>query len=86
MRKIIVKRLIYSDGAGPDKIGGHDYDGRLSDANILGSVHEVGKTQWIGSYLWLMHGGRPIYRITVATFTQYQKSWYDILLDAVRRI
>ena len=86
MKKILVKRLIYSDGASPDRIGGHDYDGKLSDANILGAVHEVGKTQWIGQSLWLMKCGRPIYRITVATFTQYQKSWYDLILDAVKRI
>ena len=86
MKKIIVKRLIYTDGAGPDRIGGHDYDGKLSDANILGAIHEVGKTQWIGSSLWLMKNGRPIYRITVAPFTQYQKSWYDLLFDALRRI
>ena len=86
MRKIVVKRLVYSDGCSADRIGGHEYDGALTDANILGSVHELGKTQWIGQNLWLMRCGRPIYRITVATFTQYQKSWYDLVLDALRRI
>lgn len=86
MKKIQVKRLIYTDGASPDRIGEHDYDGALSDYNILCSVHEVGKTQWIGPSLWLMKNGRPIYRITVGTFTQYQKSWYNLLFDAVRRI
>ena len=86
MKKILIKRLIYSDGASPDRIGGHDYDGKLSDANILSSVHEIGKTQWIGSSLWLMKQGRPVYRITVATFTQYQKSWYDLLFDAIKRV
>ena len=86
MKKIIVKRLIYSDGAGSDFIGEHEYDGKLTDDNILGAIHEVGKTQWIGSSLWLIRYGRPMYRITVATFTQYQKSWYDLLLDALRRV
>lgn len=86
MKKIIIKRLIYSNGAGTDFIGEHEYDGKLSDANILGAIHEAGKTQWIGSGLWLMRNGRPVYRITVAAFTQYQKSWYDLLLDAVKRI
>lgn len=86
MKRILVKRLVYTNGTNPDIIGGHDYDGRLSDDNILGAIHEIGKTQWIGSSLWLMKCGRPVYRITVATFTQYQKSWYDLLLDAVRRI
>ena len=86
MKKIVVKRLIYTDGASPDRIGAHDYDGSLSDHNILCSVHELGKTQWIGSSLWLIKNGRPIYRITVEPFTQYQKSWYDLLLDMLRRI
>ena len=86
MKKVLVKRLVYIDGASPDRIGSHDYDGALSDHNILCSVHELGKTQWIGSSLWLMKNGKPIYRITVQPFVQYQKSWYDLLLDAVRRI
>lgn len=86
MKKVIVKRLVYTDGASAEKIGNHEYDGALSDHNILCSVHEVGKTQWIGSALWLMKNGKPIYRVTVATFTQYQKSWYDLILDALRRM
>ena len=86
MKKIMVKRLVYTDGAGPDRIGAHAYCGELSDMNILGSVHEIGKTQWIGENLWLMRNGHPIYKITVATFTQYEKSWYDLLFDALRRI
>lgn len=86
MKKVMVKRLVYTDGASPDRIGGHDYDGSLSDHNILCSVHEVGKTQWIGSSLWLMKNGRPIYRITVTTVTQYQKSWYNNLMDSIRRV
>lgn len=86
MKKVVVKRLVYTDGSSHDRIGGHEYDGSLSDYNILCSVHEVGKTQWIGSSLWLMKNGRPIYRITVEPFTQYQKSWYDLLFDALRRI
>ena len=86
MKKVLMKRLVYTDGASPDRIGGHDYDCSLSDHNILCSVHEMGKTQWIGSSLWLMKNGRPIYRITVESFTQYQKSWYDLLLDVLRRI
>ena len=86
MKKIIIKRLVYTDGVGADRIGAHDYDGALSDHNILCSVHELGKTEWIGASLWLMKNGRPVYRITVQPFYQYQKSWYDLLLDAVRRI
>lgn len=86
MRKVIVKRLAYSTGYGDIKYGAVEYDGSLSDENILGAVHEVGKTQWIGSNLWLMRGNIPLYKITVETFPQYTKSWYDYLLDAIRRI
>ena len=87
MKKIQIKRLIYtSDWTGEEFIGAIEYDRRLSDYNILGSIHEVGKTQWIGSNLWLMKDNIPCYKITVASFTQYIKSWYDWLLDAIRRI
>lgn len=86
MKKVIVKRLAYSMGYGDVKYGSVEYDGSLSDENILGAVHEVGKTQWIGSSLWLMRGNVPLYKITVETFPQYTKSWYDYLLDAIRRI
>ena len=86
MKKVIVKRLAYTIGYGDVKYGSVEYDGSLSDENILGAVHEVGKTQWIGSSLWLMRGNVPLYKITVETFPQYTKSWYDYLLDAIRRI
>ena len=86
MKKVIVKRLAYTMGYGDVKYGSVEYDGSLSDENILGAVHEVGKTQWIGSSLWLMRGNVPLYKITVETFPQYTKSWYDYLFDAIRRI
>ena len=86
MKKVIIKRLAYTMGYGDVKYGSVEYDGSLSDENILGAVHEVGKTQWIGSSLWLMRGNVPLYKITVETFPQYTKSWYDYLLDAIRRI
>lgn len=86
MKKVIVKRLVYSAGYGDVKYGGVEYDGSLSDDNILGAIHEVGKTQWIGSNLWLMSGNVPLYKITVEAFPQYTKSWFDYLIDAVRRI
>lgn len=87
MKKIQIKRLIYTSAwTGEEFVGAIEYDGRLSDYNILGSIHEIGKTQWIGSNLWLMKDNIPRYKITVASFTQYTKSWYDWLLDAIRRI
>lgn len=86
MKKIIVKRLVYTDAEGTQRIGSIEYNGELTTNQILGAVHEVGKTQWIGDSLWLMRHGRPLYHITVETFTQYQKSWFDLMIDALRRI
>lgn len=86
MKKTIVKRLMYTNGYGEEIIGSVEYDGNLDDWNILGAVHEVGKTKWIGESLWLLRDGIPKYRITVGTFPQYTKRWYELLLDAIRRI
>jgi len=87
MKKILIKRLVYTCGrTGEELIGANEYDGYLTDANILGSIHEVGKTVWIGQALWLLRDSVPTYRITVFPFYQYQKRWYELLLDAVRRI
>lgn len=86
MKKIMVKRLIYTNGNGISHIGGHEYDGRLTDDNILCAIHEVGKTTWIGPSLWTIRMGIPEYQITVGKFYQYQKRWFEILIDAVRRI
>jgi hypothetical protein len=45
-----VKRLIYSKlGCSEVIYGGVEYDGNLSDENILGSVHELGKTEWLAT-------------------------------------
>jgi len=86
MKKIMIKRLVYINGQGEQIIGGTEYDGRLTDENILGSIHEVGKTAWIGNNLWVLHAGKPIMRIEVMPFYQFEKRWYEILLDAIRRI
>lgn len=87
MKRITIKRLIYTCGdTGEEFIGANEYDGHLTDANILDSIHEVGKTAWVGDILWLLHDGVPTYRINVECFCQYTKSWFDLLLDAVRRI
>ena len=86
MKKIQIKRLVYINCYGEEYIGGSEYDSALTDNNILGSIHEVGKTTWIGDTLWLLCDGVPAYRITVQPFIQYQKRWYETVLDAVRRI
>jgi len=86
MKKITIKRVVYHDGNGKEIIGGKEYDGKLTNENILGALHEVGYTKWIGSNLWVMKNGIPVYRVTVEPFVQYQKSWYDLVLDAIRRV
>jgi len=86
MKKIQIKRIVYIDRYGKEYIDGEEYSGSLSDYNILCSRHEIGKTQWFGNDLWVMRNGAPSFHITVQPFIQYQKSWYDWLLDAVRRI
>lgn len=79
MKKIIVKRLVYTNGNGKVILGGIEYDKNLTDGNILNSIHEFGKTRWINNNLWLMHNGRPIYHVTVEPFIKYKKSWYDYI-------
>lgn len=86
MKKVIIKRLIYSDGQGNTMIGSEEYCGSLTDYNILGSIHEIGKTAWIGNTLWALNAGEPAWKITVERFYQYQKRWYELILDAIRRI
>ena len=89
MRKVKVKRLVYNHlGTGEVHYGGSEYDGNLTDENILGALFTIGKHEWhpgmVGIYQ-LNANGELAYRITVATFYQYQKSWYDLLFDKIRR-
>ena len=87
MKRIKVKRLIFTDiRGGAEAIGAQEYDGHLTDDNILGAYHEIGKTVWHSGHLWMLVNGMPLIRITVHPFYQYQKSWYNLLLDAIRRI
>lgn len=86
MKKIKIKRLVFTNKYGGGYIGAGEYDGNLTDENILGSFHQVGKTVWQGSNLYMLVDGEPLLRVTVDTFYQYQKRWYESLLDAIRRI
>lgn len=87
MKQIKVKRLVYYSPASGDLFyGATEYDGNLSDDNILGSFHEVGKTMWVGNTLWVVRDNDLVYRLSVEEFTQYQKSRFDLFLDALRRI
>lgn len=85
MKRTEIKRLVYVGPQGDILYGAEEYDVRLTDNNILGAIHEVGKTAWMGETLWLLVDGAPTYRIDVEKFYQYTKSWFDLLIDAVRR-
>lgn len=87
MKKIVTKRLVYTNAMGHVCYGGTEYDGHLSDENILGSIHEVNKTVWDNGCLWLLdHAGVPKYFITVEKFYYYQKTLFDYILDIIKRI
>ncbi len=94
MKRIVVKRLMYHNLATNEiAFGGEEYSGRLTDENILGYIHEEGKTIFQGGkgcdvepHLLLMKNGKFTHRITVESFYQYQKSWYDFLYDYIKRI
>ena len=87
MKKRKIKRIMYtSPASGEIFYGATEYDGSLTDDNILGAFHEVGKTEWIGNTLWVVRDNQLIYRLSVEPTIQYTKSWYNWLLDAVRRI
>ena len=95
MKKIIVKRIIYAPNysalwreqlSDDISIGGEEYDGKLTDYNILGAMVEVGKWSWASSYGDCLVRADGLQYAKVHTFYQYQKSWYNLLWDWVRRI
>lgn len=87
MKKKVIKRIVYhSPASGETFIGDTEYDGCLTDDNILGSFHEVGKTSWVGDTLWVVRGTEYIYRLSVEPFVQYQKTRMELFMDAVRRL
>jgi len=89
MKKIKVKRLAYYNLITNDILwGGEEYDGNLTDENILGAIFTLGKHEWcpdgFGMYQ-VNHKGEMVYRITVEPFYHYEKSWYDLLFDKIKR-
>jgi hypothetical protein len=87
MKKRKIKRIIYtSPASGETFFGATEYDGNLTDHNILGAFHEVGKTAWVGNTLWVVRDNELIYRLSIEESTQYTKTWWDYLIEAIRRI
>lgn len=89
MKKIQIKRVCLVSPTGERMDFAQDFIGTLSDDDILSVFHEIGKTTWIGSNLYKIQYDEGVirhYRYEVYQVAQYIKSWYDTLLDAVRRI
>ena len=89
MKKIQIKRVFLVDEAHNYMVLPQDYIGTLTDAAILDSLYQLGRDVWIGNELYhIVHQDGQIrhLRYEVTLVTQYEKSWYNLLLDAVRRI
>lgn len=95
MRKIKIKRIIYApnysslwrEQIGADTcIGAEEYDWKLTDNNILGAMVEIGKWKWASSYGDCLVREDGLQYAKVHTFYQYQKSWYNLLSDSIKRI
>jgi len=89
VKKIQIKRVFLVDEAHNYMVLPQDYIGTLTDAAILDSLYQLGRDVWIGNELYhIVHQDGQIrhLRYEVTLVTQYEKSWYNLLLDAVRRI
>ena len=90
MKRVITKRLLYKSMlTGEILLGATEYDGHLTNENILGAIYEVGKHEWCPYDLSLYQknqNGDLVYQIYVEQFEYAEKSWYNLLWDWVRRI
>ena len=92
MKMVEKKRLImYCPWTDEVIIGAQEFDASLSDENILGLLHEVGKTEWLPTYpgtheLWhLGENHMPDYKIEVEIFYVEVPTWFDRIKDIFRR-
>lgn len=90
MKRIITKRLMYRNMVTNEiSFGAEEYDGHLTNENILGAVYTLGKHEWCPHALALYqlnNKGELVYQITIEEFTHYQKSWYNLFFDSIKRI
>ena len=98
MKRIVKKRLsYYCPWTKEVMYGAIEFDGNMSDENILGSVHEKGKTAWLPTYpdypeLWLLKPlpanprvRQPVYKIEVDSYVVEVPSFFDKLKAALRK-
>ena len=90
MKRMITKRLLYRNMATNELYyGATEYDGHLTNENILGAIYEVGKYEWCPYGLSLYQknqNGDLVYQIYVEQFEYAVKSWYNLLADSIKRI
>lgn len=90
MKRVITKRLLYRNMNTNELFyGAEEYDGHLTNENILGAIYEVGKHEWCPHCLSLYQknqNGELVYQIYVEQFEYAVKSWYNLLSDSIKRI
>lgn len=88
MKKTQIKRVCLVSPEGERMYLAQDFIGTLSDQAILDFLVQTGKTVWIGNNLYKIqwvNGTIQHYRYEVYSINQYTKSWFDLLIDAIRR-
>ena len=89
MKKIQIKRVFLVDEANNCLIIPQDFLATLSNDVILGALYQPPRDIWIGNSLYhTIHQNGMIrhWRYEVVLVTEHEKSWYNHLIDAVRRI
>lgn len=90
MKRVITKRLLYRNMVTNELFyGAEEYDGHLTNHNILSSIYTIGKYEWCPHSLSLYQknqSGDLVYQIYVEQFEYAEKSWYNLLWDWIRRI
>lgn len=96
MKKIMKKRIIlYCPWTKEEIIGAEEFDGTLSDDNILEAFHEVGKTVWMWEndpfyqtelwYLKEQYGIKmPYYKVGIDDFYIEVPTWWDRMKKSLR--
>lgn len=94
MKKIMKKRVIfYCPWTEELIIGAEEFDGTLSDDNILGAFYETGKTMWCPTHpdydeLWYLKEYQnlrvPYYKIEIEKFYIEVPTFWDKIKEALR--